>query len=78
MMRTTLNIDDDIMAIVRSLSKDREQSVGRVVSDLLRKALRPSKALSVAGDDDLPAFHVSDHAPIISKNRASELLDDED
>jgi hypothetical protein len=38
-MRTTLNIDDDVLQAVREIAKRERRSVGAVVSDLLRKAL---------------------------------------
>jgi hypothetical protein len=37
-MRTTLSIDDDVLAAVRSLAASGE-SIGNVVSRLIRKAL---------------------------------------
>ena len=41
-MRTTLDIDDDILAAVRHLAKACGQSPGRVLSDLARRALDPA------------------------------------
>ena len=38
-VRTTLNIDDDVMAAARSLAAQRQEAVGKVVSDLARQAL---------------------------------------
>jgi hypothetical protein len=38
-MRTTLDIDDDILAEAERLAKARNMSVGRVISDLARSGL---------------------------------------
>lgn len=38
-MRTTLDIDDDLLAAAKELARRHGTSAGRVVSDLLRKAL---------------------------------------
>jgi len=38
-MRTTLNIDDDLLLAVREIARRETKSVGGAVSDLLRQAL---------------------------------------
>ena len=38
-MRTTLNIDDDVLAAVKERARRESRSVGEVASDLLRRAL---------------------------------------
>ncbi len=45
-MRTTLNIDDDVLAIVRSLAAQRQRSLGKIVSDLVRQALTKRTTLT--------------------------------
>jgi hypothetical protein len=42
MSRTTLDIDDDVLAIAKQLAKARHCSVGRAISDLARQALTRS------------------------------------
>lgn len=41
-MRTTLTIDDDVLAAARSLAERQRKSLGDVVSTLARSALSPS------------------------------------
>lgn len=43
-MRTTLKIDDDVLAAARALSEAQHKSLGEVVSELARKALTPEQA----------------------------------
>ena len=38
-MRTTLEIDDEILEVARSLAKHRKESMGRVISDMARNGL---------------------------------------
>jgi len=38
-MRTTIDIDDDLMAAAKELARRRGTTAGRVVSELLRRAL---------------------------------------
>ena len=38
-MRTTVDIDADVLAAAKDLARRRRQSLGRVLSDLARKAL---------------------------------------
>ena len=38
-MRTTLDIDDDILLAVKELSKRKKRSSGKILSDLARQAL---------------------------------------
>ena len=38
-MRTTLELDDDLLADARNLAKQQGLSLGRVISDLARKSL---------------------------------------
>lgn len=38
-MRTTLSIDDDVLAHARAVAENENRSLGEVVSDLMRRAL---------------------------------------
>lgn len=40
-MRTTLAIDDDVLAVAKELASTQKKSVGEVISFLARKALQP-------------------------------------
>ena len=40
-MRTTLDIDDDVLLAAKAIAQARAATIGRVVSDLARKALEP-------------------------------------
>jgi hypothetical protein len=40
-MRTTLDIDDDVLAAAKELAAAQKSTAGKVISDLVRKALSP-------------------------------------
>ncbi len=40
-MRTTLDIDDDLLQAAKELAASRRSTTGKVVSDLMRAALQP-------------------------------------
>jgi hypothetical protein len=47
-MRTTLDLDDDILQTAKELASHKGTTAGRVISDLVRKALQtPSDSMTV-------------------------------
>lgn len=62
-MRTTLDIGDDVLTVVRDLAKAEKRTIGEVVTDLVREALnRPAGSASLevkeadADDELFPTF----------------------
>ena len=43
-VRTTLEIDDDLVQVARQLAQQRKTTMGQVVSQLVRKAMEPKNA----------------------------------
>jgi hypothetical protein len=43
-MRTTLDLDEDVLGVAKQLAVQKRVSTGKVVSDLMRQALAPKKA----------------------------------
>ena len=43
-MRTTLDIDDDVLQAAKELARAEKKTAGQVLSDLARKALTPTAA----------------------------------
>lgn len=56
-MRTTLDIDDDLLAVAKELARREGATAGQVVSRLLRRSLTGSDSTrrSVAGFQPFPA-----------------------
>lgn len=74
-MRTTLNIDDDLLRAARAIAEERGISMGEAVSELLRKALRPEPP--DRDDSGFPVFHVSEDAPPLTPDDVERALADE-
>ncbi len=53
-MRTTLDIEPDVMGAVRSLAKQRGKTMGQVLSGLARKALAPGEPVQMR--NGVPVF----------------------
>jgi hypothetical protein len=43
-MRTTIDLDDDVLLAAKSLAAQRQESLGKVISALTRQALQPTSA----------------------------------
>ena len=73
-MRTTVNLDDEVLRAVRSLARDRRESLGAVISALVREALRPPE--QVTYDADFPVFQVREGSPPITPEMVESALED--
>jgi len=40
-MRTTIAIDDDVLEVARAIARQKNQTIGKVVSELALNSLRP-------------------------------------
>jgi len=64
-MRTTVTIDDDILALARALAQQNRISLGRALSELARRGQRATA--TAIESDGLPVFAVpADAKPITS------------
>jgi hypothetical protein len=43
-MRTTLDLDDDVLAAAKDIAVVRRTTLGKVVSELMRRAIEPQHA----------------------------------
>lgn len=72
-MRTTLDLDADVMAAARELAASERRSLGAVVSELARRGLTPAR-VDVAGD--LPVIRVPAGTPPITPEMVRRGLDE--
>jgi hypothetical protein len=76
-MRTTVNLDEDVLAVVRERARRERRSVGEVLSDLARQALTGREAIS-SGDGDLHGFRPLPHrGRLVSNDLIDQLREDE-
>jgi hypothetical protein len=71
MMRTTLNLEDDVLSMVRSYAEGRSVALGKAVSELVRKGLEaPARTRLVNG---IVVFDIPPDSPRIANDRVKEL-----
>jgi hypothetical protein len=73
-VRTTLNIDEDVVAAARELAARERRSLGSVISELARRGLTPAQ---VDADDGLPVIRVPAGTPPITPEMVRRALDED-
>ena len=76
-MRTTLEIDDDLMEAARELSRRKNQSIGRTVSELVRRGLTPAEAPIVEVRNGIPVWVHPPGAIPLTNELVRSLLEEE-
>ncbi len=73
-MRTTITIDDDILAAAKALARTRSVSVGAVISELARKGMNsPARMIRKNG---FPVFSVPPTAHPITLEDVKKIKDE--
>jgi hypothetical protein len=70
-MRTTVNIDDDVLAMARRCARLRGESLGSVLSDLIRRGL--SAGVDVDIRDGLVTFRLPPDSPVVTTERVRHI-----
>ncbi|MCY3728001.1 MAG: hypothetical protein OXF97_03250 [Nitrospira sp.] len=73
-MRTTVTIDNDVLAVARALAQRNGTSLGRAISDLARRGFRSAPAAMEQGEGAVFAA-ASDADPITSEDVYRSLSD---
>ena len=76
-MRTTVDLDEDVLRVAKDLARESEQSLGRVLSDLARRGLKPPKR-TLSMRDGIPVFPRLPGAKPVTSEMVKELLESED
>ena len=73
-MRTTINLDDDVLNAARAIARAEGRGVGAVLSGLVRRALAPA---DVGGepDDGFPVFRVPSGSPPLTDEMVQAALE---
>ncbi|MCY4411672.1 MAG: hypothetical protein OXC27_14545 [Caldilineaceae bacterium] len=71
-MRTTLNIDDDLLAVARALAERNGTSLGSAISEPARRGFADMDNLEF--DDCIPFFRVAPNARTITNEDVKEAL----
>jgi len=75
-MRTTLTIDDDVLASARALAAQRGVPIGTIVSDLARRGLAPAQP--VATRNGIRLFPVRPDAGLVTPELVKTLAEEVD
>ena len=73
-MRTTLDIDDEMLAVARVRAREKGISIGAAVSELMRKGLEVPMRKSKRG---FPIFDLPPDGPIITSEMVARHRDDD-
>lgn len=73
-MRTTLDLDDELVAAARELAASERRSLGSVISELAQRGLTPAR---VESEGDLPVIRVPAGTPAITPQMVRRALDED-
>jgi hypothetical protein len=73
-MRTTVNIDDEVLEEVKRYARARTIPAGDAISYLLKQALR--KPLGTRVENGFTVFDVPDDSPIVTQEHVQRLIDE--
>jgi hypothetical protein len=73
-MRTTIDIEEDVLFAAKELAAKRGTTLGRVISELARQAL--TRPVSVLTRDGLPLFPVQPEAGVVTAELVNRLRDE--
>jgi hypothetical protein len=73
-VRTTLDIDDDLLAAAKHIARERGTTAGQVISELARQALKTSVPAKVR--NGVPVFVPKRDAPSPDLRVVNELRED--
>lgn len=79
-MRTTLDIDDDILQAAKELARAENKTAGQVLSELARKALTQPRTVGSVGEfkivDGIPVIPA--RGAVVTKELVDRLIEEED
>lgn len=73
-MRTTLAIDDDILAAAKAIAKQQHRTIGDVISELARRSLRPASVGTTR--NGIPLLPVRDAGALVTMDIVNALRDE--
>jgi hypothetical protein len=73
-MRTTVDIEEDVLLAAKEIARQRGTTVGRVLSELARQSLMQKS--SVSTEHGLPQFPVQPYARVVTLEIVNHLRDE--
>jgi hypothetical protein len=76
-MRTTLDIDDDVMQAAREIARVRNQAIGTAISELARRGLEPESSPKVEMRNGIPVWVHEPGAMVVTSKLVRQLAEEE-
>lgn len=76
-VRTTVTLDSDVYEAAAHLSRASGERLGKVLSRLARRGLKPAAAPARGRARRFPVFDVPANAPLIPASRIQRVIDEE-
>lgn len=73
-MRTTIDLEEDVLLAIKEIARMKNQSIGKVLSDLARQALSRQDALTVR--NSVPLFPIQPGASVVTLELVNQLQDE--
>ena len=77
-MRTTVDLDDDVLSAAKELARLRRDSLGRVLSDLARRGLQPASSPQIEEKRGIPVLVHQPNAIPVTPELVRQLLESEE
>ena len=74
-MRTTLDIDDDVLQAVKEIGEMRKKTAGQILSELARNGLHPPRTYNLR--NGVPVIHRQPGSPIITTADVRRWMDED-
>ena len=75
-MRTTLDIDDDVLQAAKELGELKKKTAGQILSELARRALAPAPPSKMRVRNGVPLLPSRPDAPIMTMADVNRLRDE--
>ena len=76
-MRTTLDIDDELLLTVKEIAHQTKSTAGSVVSGLLRESLQP-KSFKLEYRNGIPLLPRRPNGPVVTSELVNRLLNEDE
>jgi hypothetical protein len=76
-MRTTLDIDDAVLAAAKEVAGSRKSSAGAVISEWARKGIARAAHETIRTNSGFPMFSIPEDAKLLTSMTVATILADE-
>lgn len=73
-MRTTIDVEDDVLSVARDLAREKRTTLGKVISDLARRTLL--SGTTIALENGFPTLPVLREGQVVTMELVNRLRDE--